>query len=302
MASHYYPSVVAFLVGMEGDIEKPVEIARKFVLRKPYRTEMNEINLTIKNHFSHLPPIQSDYPLLEVNEKISSGNTFAEHRRSVKTDGENIILRAITFLRLFQFGHLGFFCYFVPLAKEEHCAYSFQYSHPHIVPKWDNYSVPYSLPRELSQMESFVGQFWNCNIEEINAVRLFNKSFIERDLEDKLNDLVFALEHLYLREEGERSYLSYKLAMRCAFMLSEDTASRKQIFKNVREGYKTRSKIIHSGKRLVDNEETMSLIIELEEYLRKSIRTYLEDAALFKSSKLDDQILSGYVNSALASK
>lgn len=302
MASYYYPSVVAFLVGMEGNLEKPVDVVGKFVLRKPYPTEMNEINHRIKNYFSHLPQIKSNYPLLEVNEKIPSGSTFAEHRRSVKTDGENIILRAITFLRLFQFGHLGFFCYFVPLANEEHCAYSFQYSYPHIGPIWNNYSLPYSLPKDLSHFKSLVGRFWDCKIEEIDAARLFNKSFIERDLEDKLNDLVFGLEHLYLRKESERSYFSYKLAMRCAFLLSDDTASRKHIFKNVREGYKKRSKIVHSGERLVDNEETMCLITELEEYLRKSIRTYLEYSDIFNSSKLDDHILSGCGNPALASK
>ena len=71
MASYYYPSVVAFLAGMNGDIVKPIEVADKFVLRKPYPTEMNFNNQTIKDHFSHLPLIKSDYPLLEVNERIA---------------------------------------------------------------------------------------------------------------------------------------------------------------------------------------------------------------------------------------
>ena len=292
MASYYYPSVVAFLAGMNGDIVKPIEVADKFVLRKPYPTEMNFNNQTIKDHFSHLPLIKSDYPLLEVNERIAGGSTIAEHRQSVERDGENLILRAVTFLRLFQFGHLGFFCYFVPLAPTEESAYSFQYTYLQVIPKWNNYSRPYYLPSDRSQMESFVGRFWDRKVEADNVVRLFNKSFIERDLEDKLNDLVFALEQLYLRDESEKTYLTYKLAMKCAFLLSEDPVSRKQIFKNVREGYTTRSKIVHRGKRLTDNEETMNLIIKLEEYLRKSIRLYLENAEIFKSPKLDDLILS----------
>ena len=292
MASYYYPSVVAFLGGMGEDINEPIEVVDKFVLRKPYPTEMTFINETIKDRFSHLPLIEPNYPLLEVSEGISGGRTIAEHRQNLKTDGENLILRAVTFLRLFQFGHLGFFCYFVPLAPTEESAYSFQYTYLQIAPKWNNYSHPYNLPNDLSQMKSFVSRFWDQKVETDNVVRLFNKSFVERDLEDKLNDLVFALEHLYLRGESERGYLSYKLAMRCAFLLSDDLTSRKHIFKNVRECYNTRSKIVHSGARLIDDEKTMNLIIELEKYLRESIRRYLESPGIFKSPKLDKHILS----------
>ena len=292
MASYYYPSVVAFLAGMEEDIDEPIEIARKFVLRKPYPTEMDFNNQTIKEHFGHLPLIEPHYSLLEVNEGISGGSTIAEHRESVQRDGENLILRAVTFLRLFQFGHLGFFCYFVPLAEGKDCAYSFQYTYLQIIPRWGHYSRPYNLPSDLSEVQSFVDRFWDRKVEADNVVRLFNKSFIERHLEDKLNDLIFALEQLYLRDDSEKTSLSYKLAMRCAFLLSRDLASRKQIFKNVREGYKARSKIVHRGERLTDDEKTMNLIIALEEYLRKSIRLYLEDVAIFKSPKLDDLILS----------
>ena len=276
MASYYYPSVVAFLVGIGEDIDEPIEVADKFVLRKPYSTEMNFINETIKDYFSHLPPIKPNYPLLEVNEGISGGSTFAEHRQKVERDGENLILRAVTFLRLVQFGHLGFFCYFVPLAKEENCAYSFRHTYPQITPKWNNYSQPYNLPSDLSSIKSLVSRFWDRKIEVDNVVRLFNKSFVERDLEDKLNGLVFALEHLYMREESERGYLSYKLAMRCAFLLSDDSTSRKHIFKNVRDGYNTRNRIVHRGTRLTDDEKTMNSIIKLEKYLRESIRRYLE--------------------------
>ena len=292
MASYYYPSVVAFLGGMGEDINEPIEVVDKFVLRKPYPTEMTFINEMIKDRFRHLPLIKPNYPLLEVNEGISGGRTIPEHRQNLKTDGENLILRAITFLRLFQFGHLGFFCYFVPLAPTEESAYSLQYTYLQIAPKWNNYSHPYNLPNDLSQMKSCVGRFWDQKIETDNVVRLFNKSFVERDLEDKLNDLVFALEHLYMREESERGYLSYKSAMRCAFLLSDDPASRKHIFKNVRECYNTRSKIVHSGARLIDDKKTMNSIIELETYLRKSIRRYLETPEIFKSSQLDDRILS----------
>lgn len=292
MASYYYPSVVAFLVGIGEDIDEPIEVAGKFILRKPYPTEMNYINEIIKERFSHLPPIKPNYPLLEVNEGISGGSTLAEHHQSLERDGGKLILRAVTFLRLFQFGHLGFFCYFVPLSKEESCAYSFQHTYPQIAPRWKNYSHPYNLPSDLSTMKSLVSRFWDRKIEADNVVRLFNKSFVERDLEDKLNGLVFALEHLYLMGESEKSYLNYKLAIRCAFLLSEDPVSRKQIFQNVREGYNTRSKIVHRGARLTDDEKTMNLIIELETYLRKSIRRYLENPEIFKSSQLDDRILS----------
>ena len=292
MASYYYPSVVAFLTGMAENIVDPIEVADKFVLRKPYETEMNFVNQTIKDAFSQLPPIKSNYPLLEVNEGISGASTPEEHRQNVERDGENLILRAVTFLRLFRPGHLGFICYFVPLARTNDCGYSFRHTYLQTIPQWKNYPRSYNLPGDLSPMKSFVSQFWNEKVEVNNVVRLFNKSFIERHLEDKLNDLVFALEQLYLREESERSYLSYKLAIRCAFLLAEDPRSRRQIFKNVREGYKARSRIVHSGTRLEDDEETMSLIIKLEIYLTRSIMLYLENAEMFKSSELDGRILS----------
>ena len=292
MASYYYPSVVAFLAGMTEDIDEPIEIAGKFVLRKPYSTEMNFINQMIKDHYNHLPPIESHYPLLEVNEGISGGRTWEEHHQRLKTVGENLILRAVAFLRLFQFGHLGFFCYFVPLAKGKDCAYSFQHTYLQIIPKWNNYSRPYNLPSDLSEMELFVSQFWDRKVEEDYIVRLFNKSFIERELADKLIDLVFALETLYLKNESEGRNLSHQLATKCASLLAEDTVSREQIFKNVSEGYTAKNRIVHQGERLEDDRETMNLIIELEECLRMSIKLYLENAEIFKSPEQDNLILS----------
>ena len=117
MASYYYPSVVAFLEGMDEDIVKPIEVANKFVLRKPYDTEMNFINKTIDDYYGYLPPIKPHYPLLEVNEGISGASTPEEHSQNVVREGEDLILRAVSFLRLFQSGSLGVICFFIPLAQ-----------------------------------------------------------------------------------------------------------------------------------------------------------------------------------------
>jgi len=295
MASYYYPSVIALVEGiLSGEIE-PIEISGKFVLRNPYPAEMIKVNSIIKDEFNSLPELRPDHCLLEINESIpnaETSETWLEYHHNIQVYGQKLILRALTFLRLCQFGHLGFVYLFVPGANIENCAYSFLDTRFQTPPKWQYYTCPYDFPENFPELESFVGQFWNQKIEEDNVVRWFNKSFLEPHLEDKLTDLIFALEQLYLRKESERVYLSYKLAMRCAFLLAKNREERMHVFENVRNGYKNRSKVVHEGKRLESDEETMRLIIELEGYLRKSILVYLKDNIIFNSKNLDNLILS----------
>lgn len=294
MASYYYPSVIALLEGLIREIDT-TEISQKFVLRNPKSDEIDSINSLLDiNKINYLPKLCPNCCLLEINEGIPESRSFQQIGQNVNLHAVKIAIQALTFLRLHQLGNLGIVYVWVPLSQKD--------NYEPIMLNTPNLRIPrpqvmdwkfqqYVMPDDHSGLECLVKQFWDKKIHEEGYVRWFNKSFVEWELDDKLTDLIFALEQIYLKGESERSYLSYKLAIRCAALLTEDAQERMNIYKNIKEGYNKRSKIVHSGERLENSQETMNLIISLEEYLRKSIRRYLENKKFFCSEKLDSLVL-----------
>lgn len=304
MASYYYPSVIALLDGLIHEMD-PTEISKKFVLRNPKNDEIDSINSFLdRTKLNHLPKLCSDRCLLEINGGIPSDKNYEEYKQNVNVHADKLAKRALTFLRLYQPGNLGIAYVWVPLAQMDNYAFTIlntpdlRIPQPRRIPQsqvmnWLYYieKQQYVMTKDYSELENLVVQFWDEKIDEEGFVRWFNKSFIEWELDDKLTDLIFALEQIYLRKESERGYISYKLAIRCASLLAEDLQEKKDIYDNIREGYKIRNKVVHSGKRLESTQETMDLMISLEEYLRKSIRKYLKDESFFCSEKLDNLVL-----------
>ncbi|MDQ1252580.1 MAG: hypothetical protein QG646_1701 [Euryarchaeota archaeon] len=286
---YYFPGIIAYIHSISGKTEL-IEINNKIVLRNPCQIEIEKINDIIESEKKqYIPALELDSCLLEINEDLTGSVWDKDSLEYLfKT-----ITRVLCFFRLHYFSDIGIYCFWLPGSKMSNYGIEFRDTSEEFVPPfWPGYTVEYAIPKCIDELECYVSKFWDQKIEEDGAIRWFNKSFHERHLEDKLTDLIFGLEQIYLKGEGERSYLSYKLAMRCAFLIAGDRQERKNIFDNIRKGYNKRNSIIHSGKLLENNEETINLIIDLKVYLAESIKKYLKDKSLFCTENLDSLILS----------
>lgn len=90
-------------------------------------------------------------------------------------------------------------------------------------------------------------------------------------IEDRLIDQMIAFESLYL---GGPQELTYKLALRVAFLLGKTEDKRDVIFSDMKKAYNYRSRIVH-GDTKVSREELREIVSKTEEYLRQSIRRFL---------------------------
>lgn len=116
------------------------------------------------------------------------------------------------------------------------------------------------------------------------ALGRFNSSYGE-GLEDMLIDQMIALESLYL---GDLQELSYKLALRAAFLLARGRKERTQVLKRLKKAYDARSKVVH-GQKPPDN--LMELVEYTEEYLRQSIRHFIELSKQYQLKYLREHLL-----------
>ena len=80
---------------------------------------------------------------------------------------------------------------------------------------------------------------------------------------------MIALESLYLSDDKE---LSYKLALRAAFVLTSSKKEREKVFTWLKQAYGARGKVAH-GKKPKDN--LREIVTFSEEYLRQSIKRFL---------------------------
>jgi len=154
-----------------------------------------------------------------------------------------------------------------------------------IIPRLTISNKKYNLKKEE---ESEFVKYWKFfkdiseNVgkhEYINiALRRFNYALIESEQEDKLIDIMIALEALYLKELDE---LKYRLSLRIAILLGK-TDEQRMIIKNfIGESYKVRSMVVHGKKikkiKIEDKHISLKeLILKLKSYLRQSIYIFLK--------------------------
>ena len=132
-------------------------------------------------------------------------------------------------------------------------------------------------------------------LEKMNlTLRRFHSSYTG-PIEDRLIDQMIAFESLYLSDAQE---LTYKLAMRVAFLLGDEPEERPLIFGGMKKAYRYRSSIVH-GDEPPNRDELGVITTKTEEYLRRSIRAFLVLLAEGKSLKqireslLDENIVRG---------
>ena len=118
-------------------------------------------------------------------------------------------------------------------------------------------------------------------------MRWFNKAYSELNDDDRLAHLVFGLEQLLLKGETERSYLSFKMALRGAWLLAPPDQSRVMTFGRLREAYSLRSKVAHGSLMRPLNDEELKLTAEIEETLRRLILIWLESPSDLNAERLN---------------
>ena len=152
------------------------------------------------------------------------------------------------------------------------------------------------LPKEYMLADTEIKQFmtfWNIfKVVDITkeglefleaAVRRFNYAYERQKGEDKLVDQMISFESLFLTNERE---LGFKLSLRVAVFLAKENDEREKICRNLRNAYRIRNKIVHGAKR--EKIDAMvkrgfgsfkELSVKMEDYLRKSIRAFFEEAS-----------------------
>ena len=122
----------------------------------------------------------------------------------------------------------------------------------------------------------------------------FNFAYDRRKPEDKLIDLIVALESLLVKENQE---LSYRLSLRTSFLLGKNNKERKELFCLMKKAYNLRSKIVHGSKyknEVKINNKTIpiyKLVSNIEDILRKSIKKALN----FKDSESFLESIDNYI-------
>jgi len=130
------------------------------------------------------------------------------------------------------------------------------------------------------------------------ALRRFNQAYSRTRNEDKIIDLVIAIESCLLGDNKEE--ISYKFSLRGAALLAESTKRDVMNTKNLlHDIYNARSKIVHSGKRIAEIEKSSKrkkLVIECEDITRDILKAIIDlnlrNVAIIDIPKyLDEKIL-----------
>ncbi len=131
------------------------------------------------------------------------------------------------------------------------------------------YKLKVSEIQKLTMLFQQIRQ-WRASNILVNieiALDRFHSSY-HGNIEDRLIDQMIAFESLYLGSEQE---LTYKLALRTAFLLRKRKDYRNIVFTNMKKAYNYRSRIVHGDNPPTRN--TLGIIVpKTEDYLRQSIK------------------------------
>ncbi|MCP4050491.1 MAG: hypothetical protein GY730_07285 [bacterium] len=201
------------------------------------------------NNSANSFPYTSQYDFQKAIYKISSKDTSKD------------ILDVVTAMRLVQAGSVGLSHIFFINRLSYSIARSqtiFDFMVPDSGCKIYKLSSRTDINRIKKYIKMLVDIRDNNNYEEIRlAIRRFNLSYSRHHLEDRLLDLVIALESSVLF--GIKQELRYRLALRGAFLLKKKY-SKLTSSKLLKKIYDVRSKVVHDGKVLAQCFQDKQLI------------------------------------------
>lgn len=123
------------------------------------------------------------------------------------------------------------------------------------------------------------------------AIKRFHSAY-HGEPSQKIIDQMIAFEALFLGDDKE---LSYKLALRSAYLLGRTAKIRTSIFNDMKKAYAFRNAIVH-GRYKFDESLLKKTIPITESYLRHSIRFFLSILAQGATfSSIQKQLLDGII-------
>jgi hypothetical protein len=120
-----------------------------------------------------------------------------------------------------------------------------------------------------------------------------------------LIDLITSLEALYLSKEGE---LSYRLSHRCATLLGlgKTAPEKERIRKMIKTAYDIRNDLVHGGnpdwkklEKIKPDFRPSDFVMDISEYVRQSIRKFLEINRIHNLSKNNRKQLLDEIDSSI---
>lgn len=211
-----------------------------------------------------------------------------------------VLKKVITALRIFKRGLVGYsFVSDLPRANRpirkiyEDMNYYFNtFYKPYLGTKYE------ISDKEAKELIKFWNRFKNSNTEHIQvAIDRFSQSSEREKIEDKIIDNIVGFENIYLNDgEGE---FKFKLGTRASAILGKNDNERLTIFSFLKNAYDIRSKIVHGRsdkeiKKILKKlgfSKLSDFNNTLEEYLRKSIKIYINNPEIFDLDTLNQRIL-----------
>ena len=158
---------------------------------------------------------------------------------------------------------------------------------------------PYPLnDAALGEFTEFLDEYWGM-LEGLDrrvkrGLSRFSSSYERRELEDRLIDLVIALEALF--NDSESDSVSFKIAIRCAGWLYPPGEQRVSLFRFIKRIYKFRSAAVH-GRKGKRKEPTTENLDQLECVVRASVMKFLDHQKSHQKTlepkDLDEMMMSG---------
>jgi len=134
------------------------------------------------------------------------------------------------------------------------------------------YVLHHSDVPEVNKLLQSIHQWRETSVLDTVSITLtrFHSAY-HGNIEDRIIDQMIAFESLYL---GDPQELTYKLALRAAFLLGKRKDKRYAIFEDMKKAYKYRSRIVH-GDNPPSRDELRAIVPKTEGYLRQSIQRFL---------------------------
>ncbi|MDO8635819.1 MAG: HEPN domain-containing protein, partial [Dehalococcoidia bacterium] len=150
----------------------------------------------------------------------------------------------------------------------------------------------------LAKFKDFYNQYFDIikskEMPLYIAINRFSSSYDKRTLADKLVDLMIAMEALL----GSQTEITYKIALRFAYLLYPPSEDRKDAFRRIKKVYSERSKLVH-GDRL-EPKYTETQVDNFEDEVRRLIIKVLElnsqGIVLDSEEKIDNFLFFDNVN------
>jgi hypothetical protein len=227
----------------------------------------------------HVVPLGTKYVIeLEYSTKKVFGEGNPEQMPQPEVDAIDKINKVLIALRLFKTGAvknsfiITRYKSYVPIGGT---TFSGSFSD---VPAFGNtYTLKAS---ELAEFSKFWEKIENSSMNTV-ALRRFSYSYGRENVEDKLIDLMIALEALFLQGEKAGASSGLIISIACSALIGKTKVEREQIRKRIDSAYNLRNKIVHgiefnrfkkdknTGANIDILQETAT---EIESYLRESLK------------------------------